>query len=239
MSLLMGSGRALLVSAPSYPLLTALVPTPAIWCAADRITGVTPGASLTTWSDLSGNARHFTGGVAPTYQVNALNGMPAVRFNGSTQYLQSPSFAHATTATIFAVVSQASGSIGIANADTITGGRMWQLRQRSALWFDNVGGLVSPSSLPIPTVGQAAVFAGIRRTGAVCQHYLNKTPGSTLTNATTANSGASEVQIGRDFGAGGADFFSGDMAEFIYYTRALSDQELAAIWGYLTWKYRL
>jgi len=53
------------------------------------------GAEVTQWNDRSGNARHLTPAAAtnrPTLQAGALNGLPAVLFDGGDDYLQTAAF---------------------------------------------------------------------------------------------------------------------------------------------------
>lgn len=54
---------------------------------------LTPGApgATSSWNDISGNSEDFpqpTGGNQPIYTLNAINGLPAPNFNGSSQYLE-------------------------------------------------------------------------------------------------------------------------------------------------------
>jgi hypothetical protein len=50
---------------------------------ARRITGISNGATLQTWSDASGNGRDFSNSISgerPTYESAGINGLPSVRF---------------------------------------------------------------------------------------------------------------------------------------------------------------
>jgi len=55
------------------------------WLRASDITGVSDGQPISTWPDNSGNSRPATstGTFRPTLRANAINGLPAVRFNGN------------------------------------------------------------------------------------------------------------------------------------------------------------
>jgi predicted alpha-1,6-mannanase (GH76 family) len=58
------------------------------WFKADAITNLTSGARVSTWTDSSGNgyvATQPVGTNQPLYIANAMNGMPAVRFNATNQ----------------------------------------------------------------------------------------------------------------------------------------------------------
>ena len=54
------------------------------WFNAGAITGLSNGASVSSWADQSGNSRNLTGvsGKNPTYATSNLNSLPALVFNG-------------------------------------------------------------------------------------------------------------------------------------------------------------
>jgi hypothetical protein len=59
---------------------------PVAWFRADRITGVSSGAALASWTDVSGNGYNATQATTaqdPSYVTNAMNGSPVVRFNSA------------------------------------------------------------------------------------------------------------------------------------------------------------
>jgi len=66
----------------------------AAWFKADTISGLTNGAAVATWNDVSGNGNNATQTVPsqrPTYITGAINGKPVVRFNGAgSDYLAFP-----------------------------------------------------------------------------------------------------------------------------------------------------
>jgi hypothetical protein len=58
------------------------------WWAADSISSV-DGTEQTSWSDLSGNSYTLTAatGLGPTWETAEINSLPAMKFNGSSQYM--------------------------------------------------------------------------------------------------------------------------------------------------------
>ncbi len=65
---------------------------PAAWVGAQYITGLSNDNAVATWSDISGNARHFTQGTAarqPIYKTNIRNGKPVVRFTAANTHWMS------------------------------------------------------------------------------------------------------------------------------------------------------
>src|SRR5215216_5960726 len=77
-----------------------------LWLAADKITGLSNGAAVTQWNDFSGFANHAAQATAlnqPSYQTNVINGLPVVRFDGSSDRLP------ITNADILAMTNNAAG----------------------------------------------------------------------------------------------------------------------------------
>ena len=62
-----------------------------LWLKADDLS-LANGASVTSWNDASGHGENASAGNAPTFATNAQNGQPAVRFDGSNDYMTIPSF---------------------------------------------------------------------------------------------------------------------------------------------------
>ena len=71
-------------------------PASLMWLRADAVQGLSDGASVSTWKDMSGNGYNATQSTAanqPAWKRNILNGYPALRFNGTSSYLlESPVF---------------------------------------------------------------------------------------------------------------------------------------------------
>lgn len=68
---------------------------------ARRVTGLSDGDPVSTWSDVSGNSRHGTNSLTarPTYKTKIQGGQPVIRFDGSNDYLNVASpFTFAPTA---------------------------------------------------------------------------------------------------------------------------------------------
>lgn len=89
----------------------------ALWIAPWKETGFSDGNAMATVTDWSGNGRHFTqaGGTSqPLYKTNILNSQPAIRFDGSNDYVECSAFMSATVAELFAVIRIPTG-IGASN----------------------------------------------------------------------------------------------------------------------------
>ena len=64
----------------------------ALWLDADQ-----PGVAyenndpVTEWKDRSGNNNDFTSSGSPTFKTNQVNGLPAIEFNGSDDFMDASS----------------------------------------------------------------------------------------------------------------------------------------------------
>ncbi len=70
------------------PQVSANISTLSVWLKADALAGLTDGASVSDWPDMSGHGYDAIQTISanqPTYVANAINGQPAVRFNSVNQ----------------------------------------------------------------------------------------------------------------------------------------------------------
>lgn len=73
------------------PLLPSALSGLVAWHDANAIAGVSAEEGITTWADLSGNGHNLTQSTEadrPLYETNVLNGLPGVKFNGSSQFMK-------------------------------------------------------------------------------------------------------------------------------------------------------
>jgi hypothetical protein len=76
-----------------------------VWLDADQITGLSNGADLTSWSDVSGNSNDFSESstFSPTYQTNVLNGYPVARFGKTNNRIRDPDISNFPSSEITAI----------------------------------------------------------------------------------------------------------------------------------------
>src|ERR671913_280317 len=83
--------QPVLYAPPAGPLETPqTIPNLGIWLDATKITGLAGGAAVSQWDDASGNGNHATqatGTAQPSYQTAVQNGLPVVRFDGTSDFL--------------------------------------------------------------------------------------------------------------------------------------------------------
>jgi hypothetical protein len=212
---------------------------------------------ISQWTDATGtyNATQSTVANQPTRVTNAINGKPAVRFDGVNDFLNW-NLSSLSSHTIFMVLRFPS-TITAAN-DTqellvrdVTG------RTNGFIAFGDVSGSFSNERLTWVTV---FCPAGINYSGgdfAAGSHQFTwrfnisgyagtmKYDKSTLTTSTTPGCGGfSATDYPSNYatlgaGGGGVAPFVGDIGEIIVYTSALSDSNITSVENYLATKWGL
>jgi hypothetical protein len=66
------------------------------------------GSSVSTWPDISGENNDVTAGTAPTYRTSALNGNPAVEFDGVDDFLDGSTATYSSPRTVIAALEELS-----------------------------------------------------------------------------------------------------------------------------------
>lgn len=221
-----------------------------LWLKADKITGLTDGSTVSSWTDYSGNnnnATQSTEANKPVFKtgISTLNGKPAVRFDGTTndfmslaaQVIGSQQF------TIFAVVN--STAVSAANREIFSN---WDTTNTTTSIFIGHGNVS---------------LTGIRLTDELANggdvtspsiHYI-LTGMSSGSNVTTYKNGAqigargsafavprvltTAYYIGKQGTYSGGEYWMGDIAEIIVYDGALLAPDNNVILNYLAGKYNI
>ncbi len=240
-------GRGGAAAAGGLPVAGAV-----LWLDASQITGLSDGAAITTWPDMSGNGYNATqtgaSTLKPTYKTGIANGKPIARFDGGDfLVLGVPvgiNFAPTDGYSLF-VVAKSTASIGY----IISKFNSTQASPFAALWDNTTiyGGFPYSTNA---TGGTRSNPGGFSIASIV-------TPATSGNGALRVNGGASAsltrgstdiTANGIDFlvgarrstaNTGSATYFNGDMAEIIIYASALSDANRQAIEAYLAAKYAI
>jgi autotransporter-associated beta strand protein len=178
--------------------------------------------NVTAWADSSTNGVNFAQGTSanqPVYVNNVINGLPAVRFNGTSQKLVASKVANAQT--VFIV----NRSRSTANLDGIWG------------WNANDKGIRVANSTSWQFPGDGNDFAN----GG--QMYINGTAGNAFAASTphllTAVSATQRTgwthSIGQYFTSG--RWFNGDIGELLVYNSALGTVDRQSVEAYLKSKW--
>lgn len=214
----------------------------ALWLdAADAASVVLNGASVTQWSDRSGNGRDMTQATAdnqPVYATSALVGdKPVVRFDGANDFLGGDfSFLNGSAYTMFAVEARQDagnryylGTLGGSANNALHIGYRDSTTYTLAQYANDIN------------VAVPAFTGQLFRTWV---DELNGTGHYIFLNGSNVGSSASTVPLtvgsttsGRVGMGFSAQYYYGDLAEILIYSSGLSDQDRAAVEAYLNFKW--
>lgn len=222
------------------------------WFRADSL-GLGDGAIVTSWSDESSNGNILNGSSA-SYSSTAINGQPAVELNNTSLATSTGTGLGGNSFTFHLVFKRSSPPTGSEEYIFFFGNNNVACPSGSIALSIQAGGagliglqtpcgayLIAPSSVLEIAVGD--------NTPKLLNLRYSYSPGSSnltaiLNGVTLISGGASDIVYNNlqqyfQFGSypGGSRPFSGAIAEFIYYNRALSNSELTEIDCYLAKKY--
>ncbi len=210
------------------------IPGLALWLKADAITGVSDGQKISTWNDSSGNNRNFSQGTSsrqPTYETNELNGLPVIRFIGSSIQTMTNSTNFSAPVTVIYMVRQ-------------TGG--YNNRMLSGLSNNWLLGYWSSAKNKAYFVGWVtSSTAGSPATDTSWHTYSAVIPGSSASSAygdgalLASNSGGVSGPNGLSLSGhqASSEFSNGEIAEVIVYNSALNTTNRETVEAYLAEKY--
>jgi len=218
-----------------------------LWLRADQ--GVMGEASsVTSWQDQSGrNNNAIPMGNAPLSVVaNAINGLPAVHFDGRGGYFGLPDVMGVTSRSpakggeLFVVVraSDPSGADGRPQgmtyfAENRKGGGTTYPTSRGEL-SDNFGSALNPlTAVPVASINKANLYNFSSSARGSMMRFNRIAIAARKTNTVTFTNAPF---LGRDQAG---DSFSGDIAEVLVYGRELSNSERKKIEDYLAGKYQI
>jgi hypothetical protein len=203
--------------------------------------------AVARWQDKSGNARHATqatSGSRPLCRTAVKNGMAALEFNGTSNYLDISSTLSFSEYTVFVVAkrSTVSGSAGILSSDNGAGTRSSQCCRVSGANIESISFSSTTGGTVVTATSSATVSANEWFTAAVTQSsttlsiYKNGT--SVASVSATHHSTAVSPTVGRLLKNLSDSFmWDGNIAEIIFYSNALSDTSRAAVSSYLIQKW--
>lgn len=216
------------------------------WYRSDAIAFVADTQAVAKWPDMSGNGYDLTqttSGNRPAYYVNVVNGHPAVRFDGTNDYMTASIGALNAPFTVFAVGKFQNATQPSTNYDYIYAIGASAALQHFSLSrdestnryyiFDGTSALFGTSL----TGGQFIQVSQQTATSAPFHQAWQNGVSLSATDLGGAVNTDGSLNVGRY--AGGAHFLDGYVAELIFYNRALSTNERQAIEAYLKIKYGL
>lgn len=223
---------------------------PDLWLRADR--GITLNAgAVSDWADQSGTGNasmmQSTGGAQPAFAPNAINGWPAVLFDGTTDYMTAQVTGLGTSLTLIVVMRRAALSALNAGAMSLLDGTAndfnrvseFTVYEKSAsqneieVFRNSAAGANSPTH---PGNG-VAFMQTVRFDGT---NSLLRVAGVDRTPVASSGSfsAATNIQIGARWGGGVAtSFWNGHIAEAVFVKRSIADDELNRMEAYVLARY--
>lgn len=238
----LGSGRG--GAAAALPVTGAV-----LWLDASQITGLSDGAAITTWPDMSGNGYNATqtgaSTLKPTYKTSILNGKPVARFDGG-DWLALTDTLTITSLSVF-VVWKSAGTNGrmVDMRGTGANGAAigWHIKQSNPInneiiTFDNGAGAFRQLQNVTPSTTDFHIYAGTYSAG-IPGLWLDGVPTGTLVSVGTMGSISTTklLHIGTNVNGQSTQFYTGDIAEIILYDSALGTTDRQATQTYLGTKY--
>jgi hypothetical protein len=210
-----------------------------LWLSGDELDGVA-GSQVALWGDQSGTGHDVVqtaAGAQPTLVSSALDGAPALRFDGSTDWLGTSSPISSSRAyTVFAVSTLGNAASGpFYNGNSAADGYGFY-RFTPGRYGIVHGGLRGEAFGPVTDTGFQLTTME-RGADAMVQFYVNGAQsGAAVPGTPNPASGATYVGAVNPFTGG---FFGGDVAEIVVYDRGLSEAERAQVTDYLKAKHGL
>jgi len=208
--------------------------------------------AISNWYDINPQSslkNSFTATTKPTYALNAINGLPAIKFNGTSTIMTSSNFSNIITGsvTVFAVVKlpatvAAQPIIGkrvLNNANfqfgTGTSAAGWQFCDNTCptnYAAGNTAAVLANGAYVASVVYTETSTAGTNSTSTGISFFQNGTlANAPITTTTSLNKSISGfLTLGGD-GVGG--YFGGHIGEILVFDRALKKEERQSIEGYL------
>jgi hypothetical protein len=208
-----------------------------IWLSADAVqTITTTGVNLVSqWKDRTTNLRHFTQATdanKPLFVSNAINSLPAIRFNGTSSFLnfsdQTLSFLNSSSFTIYYVATKTAGASnqyviggqGAGTRNNLSAGYLSTNTYKVGFGADDTNAVV-----PVKTAGAPELY-GITYSNVDNSRVIRR-------NGVVVGLGASNGSLtgmsGQTLGRYLTNYGQFDLGELLVYNRVLTAYELQQI----------
>lgn len=224
---------------------TAQVPTSnlKLHLKADAGTSTTSnGVALSSWVDQSGNgndASQSSGGAQPTYVSSSINGLPAIRFNGSTSFLDLPTAStlgiQNSEFDVFVVAKSSNSGIQFLIGGTAGNYEVHLNGASGARFIPKSTLFVDKGATSLYTNGSAYIFNAAAGSENGVLRVNGYAGGDSAYDSRNAEN--SVITLGRR--GNGTFYLNGDIAEVIIYNSVLSAVDRASVESYLAAKYSI
>ena len=204
--------------------------------------------SISVWNDINpqGVTKNNAAGTTttrPTYRENTINRLPAIRFDGTDDFMTFDGTILANTNYTIFVVEQRrddgggnpsyffAGTNGITNNNLHIGYRDTDTITH-AHYLNDLDYNISAYTIPIPRI-HTFMFS----TSAGKKYWMNGGVNPDASNASQTT--ALESYVGAALGRYSPTYYNGDIAEVIIFTRALKIEERQSVENYLSKKYAI
>ncbi len=206
------------------------------WWRADSL-ALADNAAVASWADSGPNGftlSQATSGSRPTYQTNEINGLPVVRFDGVNDALTSAAPGNLAAQTVIAVV-KASATGGVR---TYRGGQLQVVLDEGipTAYSNSVGLIAQASGGSVGTAAFRVLTFAWSDTANTWAWYRDGAASGSGSSSTSA-SATRDQALGQADATGAREYFAGDVAELIGYSRVLTAAERASVHSYLQEKY--
>lgn len=219
--------------------------------------GITTSGSLVTgWADQSGNGNDayiLNSGEEPVFVSSAINGLPAISFDGATQIMQidDSSSLDIAALSVFIVTAKDGNGAGndvifIKNGDTTSDSAVYGLVAKSFQnWmasYDAGGGWSDKDSYFTINNNTNFHIIGYKIDNSTSFSFQDNSAPNNLSATGTIPTTDGSIQIGgynQSFDNPSGEFFYGKIAEFIIYDNAISESNRLGLFSYLNNKYAI
>ncbi len=205
-----------------------------IWLDASQL-NLTNSDPVSSWTDVSGNqidADQATASNQPTYLTNQVNGLPAISFDGTDDYLEHAFENTATAATIFAVVNPSSSSL----QSVVATDNHHISFNNGTMRAEYPGGFVAKGSPQSYALSYMYTSSEAVSSTAISLYSNN---GTSSGNRTGFISNTNNTVGARFLNGSYQYYFNGEMAEIIVYNELLNSAQRKIVANYLASKYDL
>lgn len=210
-----------------------------LWLKADSL-ALSDNDPVSTWVDSSGSGNDATqaGALRPTYKTSIVNGLPVVRFNGTSQYLSSNASVDQKPYSLFVVLNPTdAAAVRNITGCASTGAFVLRMATDRIVHADKSGVANIGTSSSGLTLGSPQLFTFTYSGVGAYGFYIDGTAAGSGTNDQTGSTGGLATQIGGNTADG--SYWYGDIAELIKYSVVPTSDEIGHVNQYISDKYGL